>query len=1172
MLIFTASAISTTAQEFRGSISGTVTDSSGAAVPGAQITISNIATNTSATTTTNGEGAYTALYLTPGTYTVLVEANGFKKLLREGIEVRVGDKLTLDLALETGGVQETVTVTGEATLLQTASASTGQVIDRRRISELPLSDGNPFTLARLAAGATYTGELTFSRPFDNQGTSAIRAAGAPGRNEFTLDGTPNMASGGGQNGVGRVAFVPPADAVQEFKVETASFDAQQGHTAGANINVTLKTGTNSFHGTIYEFVRNDKLSANDWFANRLGRPRSSVRYNRYGATVGGPVILPGFGEGGPSTWIGRDRTFFFFAFEGLRDAFPEPDFFTVPTLAQRQGDFSALLARGITIYDPATAVQQGARVVRQPIQCNGRINVICPSRLSAISLNYLQFYPLPNLPGDALGRLNFFSAQTRTDTFHSESVRIDHTYNEKHRAFFRYTHNNRVEDRGNWSGTLNGINPTGNFLHRVNNGVTYDHVFTASPSTIINVRAGFNRFWEPNIRQHQGAFDPATLGFPPSTSIHFGDASYLPRFDFPDNTFSEIGNDVGVATSFNIYSFQPTVTKLTGNHSFRFGYDFRAYRENAYAASHPAGRYDFASNFTRERDNSTALFGQEFAAFLLGQPNAGFIDITAPRANQTLYSGLFVHDDWKVTPKLTLNLGLRFELEGATTERFNRNIRGFDPTTPNPIEPAARAAYAAAPIPQVPVASFRVPGGLLFTTEGERGFWESDKNNFQPRVGFAYQLDARTVLRGGWGIFVVPFVVDGIQQPGFSQQTNIIPTTNTGLTFVANLANPFPNGVAQPPGSSLGLQTFIGRNVEFVPIERSNGQAQRFSIGVQREMFGNWVFEGSYIGNRGYDLENTIQLNAIPLQYLSTSQSRDQATIDFLNNNVTNPFRNLAPGTNLNNATVQRHQLLRPFPQFTGVESRSYDGSSKYDSLQLRAEKRFSRGYSLLATYTWSKFTEKVANFREFGQDLIEVPALDDAPHRAVVSGIFELPFGKGRRWGKSWSGLVEGFLGGYQFQGIWQYQSGRPFNWGNVYYNGDPTQLRANIDGATVDGTFDTSGFYFHDAQVQTNGVDDPVKQRADQRIRLDRNVRYFPLRMSNFRGQPYHESHLSLIKRIYFTETMNLELRGELINAFNHPQFNNPNVDPTSSNFGKTTSMANLPRNIQLGIKFIF
>jgi hypothetical protein len=1186
--------VSAAAQEFRGSINGRVTDASGGAVPGAEVTITNLATNTTTTTKTNESGEYTALYLTPGRYTVTVEAKGFKKLVRQNIEVRVGDKLALDLVLDVGEVQETVSVTSEAPLLQTNTASAGQVIDRRRISELPLSDGNPFVLSRLAPGITYTGDLKFSRPFDNAGTSSVVTDGAPGRNEFTLDGTPNMASGGG---LGRVAFVPPADAVQEFKVETANFDAQQGHTAGANINVTLKSGTNDFHGTVYEFVRNDVLSGNDFFINASpsspkdenGKAkRSALRYNRYGATVGGPILLPRFGEGGPALLNGRNRSFFFFAYEGLKDVFPEPGQFTVPTLAERNGDLSALLSQGIVIYDPLTARRRAdGRIERTPFPNN----VIPQSRLSPIALNYLKFYPLPNQPGDAQGRNNYISPNPRSDTFHSESVRVDHTFTEKQRAFFRYTHNNRREARGNWTGVVNGIRPTGNFLFRINNGATYDHVYTISPTTIFNFRAGFSRFWEPNVRQHQGEFNPASLGFSARTASFFGGASYLPRFRIRDDDgpFSPLGDSFAGGTSFNIYSVQPTVTKIIGDHSLRIGYDFRAYRENSRPSLHAAGRYDFGTDFTRQLDNSpSAAIGQELAAFLLGQPTGGLIDRSAFRSNQTLYQGAFVQDDWKVTRRLTLNLGLRYEFEGATTERYNRNIRGFDTTSSNPIEAAARAAYAAAfaanpSLFPITPDNFRVRGGLLFATEAERGFYRADKNNFQPRIGFAYQWGEKTVVRGGWAIYTVPFVMEGIQQPGFSQATQIVPSLDTGLTFRANLFDPFPDGVADPPGASLGLATFLGRDIDFFPVDGvRNGQAQRWELSVQRELPGQWLVELSYVGNRGYDLltginsNDNVVINAIPRQYLSTRPVRDDAVINFLTTNVPNPFRGLpqVAGTGLSGNTVQRQQLLRPFPEFGRIRTRRFDGSSIYHGGQLRVERRFTRGYTILSSYTWSKYLERVSFLNETDTDYEKRISRDDVTHRLVVSGIWELPFGRGRRFGNNWRGAPDAVLGGWQVQAIWQTQSGRPLDLSdrNVFYNGDPSKLRANISGSTLNRTFDTSGFYFSDAQVQTNGVVDPAKQRNDPRINLANNIRTFPTRLPGFRGQPLNLWDISVIKNIAFTETVKFQLRGEFLNAFNHPQFEDPNTDPRNSNFGRVTGQNNLPRNVQIGLKLLF
>jgi hypothetical protein len=1155
----------TTAQEFRGSITGRVLDAAGAVVPGAQISATNTATNTSVWATADESGDYTILFLTPGAYNVTVEAKGFKKLSRQAIEVRVGDKLTLDLALEVGEVAETVYVTTETPLLEAATASSGQVVDRRRIAELPLSDGNPFVLSRLAPGITYTGDLKFSRPFDNLGTSSVVASGSPGGNEFTLDGSPNT-----EGREPRVSFVPPADAVQEFKVVTVTFDAQQGHTAGANIDVTLRNGTNDFHGSLYEFIRNDILSANDFFLNRAGQPRDALRYNRYGGTIGGPVVLPRFGEEGPKTLNGRNRYFFFFAYEGLKDAFPEPGQFTVPTLAERGGDFSALLPLGIQIYDPLTARRAvGSRVERTAFTNN----IIPTDRISAVARAYLQFYPLPNQPGDAQGRNNFISANRRADTFNSESLRLDFNFNERNTSFFRYTRNNRQESRGNWTGIVNGIRPTGTFLFRNNNGASYDHIYTASSTTVFNFRAGFTEFDSPTLRESEGAFNAATLGFSSRAASLFTGLSYLPRFETGE--FSTLGDSLGTGFTASIYSVQPTLTKLTGAHSLRTGYDFRVYRENASGLGHAAGRYDFRTDFTRGPfdDSPSASIGQDLAAFLLGQPTGGLLERNTARSNQTIYHGIFFQDDWKASKNLTLNLGVRYEYEGATTERFNRNVRGFDETTSSPIEAAARAAYAANPIPEIAPQNFRVRGGLLFASPDNRGFWEPDKNNIQPRLGFAYRIDDETVVRGGWAIYMIPFIIDGVQQFGFSQSATLVPTLDNGLTFRANLFDPFPEGLPAASGASLGLATFIGRDIEFVPVKRRNGQAQRWQLSVEREIPGQWLFELAYIGNYGYDLTtDTDILNALPQQFLSTSRTRDQATIDFLTANVQNPFRGLAPGTSLDSATIQRQQLLRPFPQFGNIRTHRDDGTSIYHAGQLRVEKRFTHGYTVLASYSWSKLLERVSFLNPSDTKYEKRISANDAPHRIVLSGIWELPFGRKRRWGANWNGLREAVLGGWQLQGIWQAQSGRPLELGNLYFNGDPRTLTTTIDGSTVDTAFDTSGFYFTDAAVQTNGVVDPAKQRNDPRIRLSFNRRTFPTHLNGLRSQPLNLWDISLIKNFPFSEQTRLQLRGEFLNAFNHPQFNNPNLDPTSSNFGRITSQANLPRNIQLGIKLIF
>ena len=1163
LAIALAVAATAAGQEFRGAITGRVNDKSGGVLPGVTVTATNVATNVSSTTVTTGEGLFTIPYLTPGTYTVVAELSGFKKSVREGLDVRIGDRLVVDLSMEVGQLEETVLVTAQSPLLEMGSASAGQVIDEKRISMMPLSDGNPFVLSRLVPGVAFTGDLKFSRPFDNAGTSGINADGASGGNEFTLDGSPNMTSGR------RVAFVPPAGAVQQFKVGTATFDAGDGHTAGAVVNVTLKSGTNSLKGEGYYYLRRDELSATDFFVNKTGAAKPDLKYNRPGGYLGGPLR--------------SNRTFFFEAVEWLYDTFPEPLPQTVPTQAMRNGDFSALLAQGTIIYDPATATQVGARVVRQPFPGN----IIPANRINPIAAAALKFYPLPNQPADNQGRNNFFYVNPRDDTFYSTSTRIDHRLTDKQQLFVRYTRNDRRESRNAIYGEVNGIIPNGNFLFRTNDGVTYDHVYTITSSTLLDVRAGWQRFKEPNVRQHQGIFDPATLGFSSAVAGLFGGSKYFPHFDF--DQFSDLGENLGAVTNHTIYSFQPTLTRIFGSHSLRAGYDWRQYRELGTNAGAQAGEYLFrnANAFTRQQDNSTGTFGQDLATFMLGFPTAGTIDINAARLNITPYHGLFVQDDWKISDRLTLNLGLRYEYEGATRDSENRNVRGFDPAAAISIEPAVRAAYAASPIPQLAPSAFSVRGGLQFASDANPGFWNADKNNFQPRLGLAYKLNEMTVVRAGLGVYTVPFIISGNFQPGFSQTTTIVPSNDLGLTFNSTLANPFPSGVVAPAGASRGADTFLGQDLNnasgtrFVPLDFKNAQNTRYLLSVQRELPNQWLVEGGYTGSRGWNLTTgggtgagEIELNAIQSQYLSTSHVRDQANIDFLAALVPNPFRGLLPGTAFNAATVARSQLLRPFPQFGNVRTFDDNGTSSYHSAQFKVEKRFTKGYTLLAAYTWSRFREQVFQLNPYDAAYEDRPAASDVPHRVTISGILELPFGHGRAFAANANRFTDAFIGGWSLQAIGQLQSGQPIdlNARNVYFNGDPASLKTDYSGDTNSPVFDISGFYFHDAAVQTNGVDDPVKQRADTRIRLANNVRYFPSKTDGLRSPKLNLWDISIIKQIRLSDRVRGQFHIELLNAFNRAVYANPNTDPTNADFGKVTSQTNLPRDIQLAMKVVF
>ncbi len=594
---------------------------------------------------------------------------------------------------------------------------------------------------------------------------------------------------------------------------------------------------------------------------------------------------------------------------------------------------------------------------------------------------------------------------------------------------------------------------------------------------------------------------------------------------------------------------------------------------------HSAGQYSFGRGgvLTRQLDNSpAAAIGQDLAAMLLGYPSGGTIDRSTDRFNQVVYGGVFVQDDWRVTNKLTVNLGLRWEYEGAPTERADRNARGFDPDASLSITGAAESAYAASPIPQVAPSAFRVRGGLLFVTDDNRGTYKYDADNFQPRVGFAYQVSEKTVLRGGWAVYAVPalFDISGIYQPGFSQGTSIVPSLDTGVTIRSTLANPWPDGVGTPPGAANGVNTFLGRTIGRFNDELNyvSGQSMRWVVSAQRELPAQFVVEGAYVATRSYDLSTDFNMNPIPRQYLTTSPIRDQATVDFLSANVTNPFRGLLPGEGLNSNTAQRQQLLRPFPQFQNVDVRRYDGSSRFDSVQGQLRKRFAGGYMFETSYTWSIFKEKVSRLNDTDPDFEERFNDTHLPHRLVVNGIWELPFGKGRRWGSDANALVNALVGNWSVSAVWNWQSGRPnLSMGNVYYDGDITRLKTDFSGDPNEPMFDTRGFYFHDAAVQTNGVDDPAKQRADQRIRLANNIRTSPSRWDGLRGPRYTNWDMSFVKGFEMGK-LRAQFHIELYNAFDDVFYNNPNLDPTSTEFGKVTSQNNLPRNIQIGTRIVF
>lgn len=1126
-------------QEFRATISGRVTDPQGGVIIGAKVASRQKETGAKSETTSGGDGQFVLPFLTPGQYEVTVESPGFKRYVRTGLQVTTDERMTLDIALELGQLGDSVLVSAEAPMLETSTASVGQVITSRQIENMPMAGRTPLVLAQLSYGVIPTSDPKFYRPFDNAGPSDFSIGGTPGRsNDLLLDGAPNTT------GNNRVAYNPPVDAVAEMKVEVFQTDAAYGHSGGGTVNVVMKGGTNSIHGSLYEFNQVSRLAATPFFTNLAGLKKQVTRFNQYGGTVGGPVRIP-------KLYDGRNRVFFFFGYEGIKDSIPNPSTHTVPSPAERKGDFSELLRAGSNyqIYDPLTGTVEGGRIRRQVFPGN----IIPANRLNPIALNYLQFYPQPNQVGRSDGGDNYLSnTDGEINKFVGYLGRLDLNFSSRHKLFVNARHNDRLGSKGNFVGK-SPLDMTAILgLNRTNWGAMVDDVVTLNPTTVLNTRVNFTRFEEPRPNFSTG-FDLTTLGFPASI-LAAAPKKVLPATIM--DRFQGIGDSGGVELPFDSYQIFSTVTKVAGNHTLKAGLDLRWARESGIDYGYASGDYVFSTNWTRgPLDNSPgAPLGQDFASFLLGLPTGGGLDLNSSRTNQAGYYAFFLQDDYRAKANLTINLGLRYERDLPTTERFNRSVNGFDFTTPNPVNAAASAAYSANPIPEIPIGQFRTNGGLLFANNSRREIYTTKAHYFDPRFGFAWTpalLGGKTVIRGGAGVFIFPFNTTGVNQIGFSQNTALVPTLDSYLTPAATLSNPFPNGIAQPTGASLGLATFLGRGVAFFNPDPLNAYSLRWNLGIQRQIGRNLVVETGYTGNHAVHLPINRELDFIPRQYLSTSPARDQATIDRLSANVANPFSGLVPGTNLNGKTVARSQLLLPYPQFTSINAQSgSEGSSYFHEFGVRLEQRFAGGFSLLGNYLYSKLIEKRNRLNPSDPYLQKRIAAEDRPQRLVISGSYDLPFGKGKRLLGNANRLIDLGVGGWVVNAIYTVQPGPPLEWGNVIYYGGDLQL----DTRNIGRTFDTTRFNTNSQQ------------------QLASNIRAFPSRFSNLRADGVNNLDASLLKNFRVTEQVRMQFRFEAFNALNRAEFDVPILNPVSSSFGKTQAQANLPRRIQMALRLVW
>jgi hypothetical protein len=1174
-------------QETRSTIYGRVLDPQSASVAGATVVVQNTDTNVPLTLKTNETGYYEAALLLPGNYRVSVEAAGFKKSLRSGIELAVSTRAEINVMLEVGALAETVSVTAEAPVLDTSSISSGRVMENRSVMDLPTFNNSPLMLIKVAPGIQASNSRRYNGVNALGGTAEAHNAGNVGGNDWSIDGVPNMGANYS------AAYLPYSMTIQEFKVETSNFDASVGHSSGASISIMTKAGSNSFHGALTEqhwqqrwngarfFVKQQYYrniaraeSAGDLaLAEELRRSpmQPSGHSNNYAATIGGPVVLP-------KLYNGRNKLFFFFSFDGFEDRKTTETTFnhTVPAMANRQGDFSDLLAVNAAryqIYDPLSVRADPARAghfVRDPMPGNlvPRSRIINP-----VYDTYVKFLPIPNSP-PARGQepLNNYVGVSEPYNWSYKALanRIDYQHSEKHRFFGRWSWLKYREDRQDWTfETVRGLQTNG--VNRNNRGATVDWVYTLGSSTVIDALAAINDFEEGNLLSSVAlAYKPSTVGLPAYLDEKAGEQHALPIMSFAG--YDTLGQPLPAFTHFQLASAKINLMHIRGSHTFRAGFDVRDHLRFGGDPGATSGSYSFTNRYTSREDDAltpAGNLGHSWAAFLMGLPASASIDTNANYALSNPYYGWHVQDNWRASSKLSLNFGLRVEYEFGRRERFDRVIGAFDANAELAISAAARAAYARNPLPELPAAQFTVRGGSLYP--GRNGVGRRLMANelmLLPRFGAAYQITPKLVLRGGYGLFFDTLNAQNLapDQSGFSRTTTNPVTNNFGIDWlsgnpragVSPMTDPFPvradgSRFDVPVNDALGLMARTGSGWTFIDYPTPQRARQhRWRVDLQRELGANTVVSAAYAGSYSDRVRVNQKLDILPEQYWADGQTRNDAIASNLNQNVSNPFfignfdalrvsdpvvyQALASRGFFTSPTIRKSQLLRPFPHMNGLNRNVAPlGEVKTHSFEAVFQRRFSKGFTLNVNYVALYERDRDFYYNEFDSAPSWRMSNNGVPQRLAGTGIFELPFGKTKPWARS--GIGNALLGGWQIAATYELQPGPLLDWGNVFYSGDPSSIRA--EEVTLDRWFNVEGF-----------------ERDARRGPAAFHRRVFPQRVAGLRADGLNRWDTNIQREFRLREGMALQMRLDALNLANRSQFSPPSLDPYSTNFGRVTN----------------
>jgi len=1152
------------AQDSRATITGLVLDPNGAAVPSATVKAINTETNETKEVRTTSDGHYTIPYLDPGVYNIEVVAGGFQTLRREKITLRVADKLNLQLQMTVGNVSETVSVNSQQDVIETGSADRGLVFDPVKVQELPLNGRQTYMLLSLTPGVIFTQEQFGSSGFSGTRgwdvNSSYRINGArQGQNMFLLDGAPIT------NSTGTWQLAPNVEAVQEFKVMTNTYDAAYGRFGGGVVNTTLRSGSNNWHGNVFEYWRNSILDANSFQSNFGRRPKDFHNQHQFGGIIGGPVR--------------KDKDFVFASFEGWQEVIPFPALSSAPPAILRDGQHFTDL--GIKIYDPLTTHVCGTKPGETAAVCQGQTyirdqfpgNVIPENRISPIGRKILSYYPAPNISNPNALNNNFVGNSHGRYYYEQPMVRWDHVFSDrdKFHAVFTYQRGYEYRDSTGFGKPAANGN-TDNERRDINAILSWTRVL--SPTAVLDVRGSFGRFTQITPGYSDLDLTASSIGMTQLIQSPTAPYDIVPQVTV--GGFSRIFSSGSVIsrTPFTQWNLTPSLTLTRGRHALKTGFEFNYQARGSINSG--VTSFTFGEGLTQQLParRLNALDGNGVASILLGIPTSGSIQYNDTFYHTRPYYAGYVQDDWKISQSLTLNLGLRYDVQVPWKERFNRLNRGWDPTVKNPLSDQIIAAWnkskadydranpnAAYPYPAPPAAIY---GSFLFP--GKDGqperLYQTDWTNIAPRLGLAWRVRGNTVIRAGAGVYYQSTTQFGTTN-GFSESTPYITsldggiTPSAGLTGPYSLQNPFPNGIFQPQGAAGGALTGIGGGISFDPPGYKVPRTYQYSLGIQQQIGRSIVAEVSFAGNYQIYNEASLDLNHPGL----ANQNLAITNPSYYNRTLPNPFFGILPNTTSlgGTPTVPASDLLRPFPIYRGGVTNNLlqVGNYRSDALQASLQQRAfgdGRGAAGVLTwtisYTFSKAYEQNHRLQNWNtaEPLIYEIDFQDKPHNLSVHGVWDMPFGKSRRF-LNRGGIANAFLGNWRFSGIFTYVSGYPVGWPNLINKCSSWKAEKQ----------DEDHWFNNDKSCYTQYPTNSLRTLAD--------------RFSDIRQSQSPQVSAALEKTFNMTERYRLQFRVEAFNLTNTPIRGNPDTGFTSQTFGQLPkSQLNFPRQFQLAGKFYF